>query len=195
MAWLLTAAALSLWLAVPTWAQENILKIFPVKPISLDAIVREQTFAPKEGAIEGQVGMTALQYNDLEVRTAYRLFNRNTPEFNTTQHTFFVNPRWNNFIDILDFPARRPINRVLRHLLWGPLEDQVVPYLGALAGFVLPGPGHSTGYFYGANVGARFLLTRGASLDVSLEYDRYEVEFEETGGLAQRWQMLVGIRF
>jgi hypothetical protein len=177
-------------------AQEQRLDIFPIWPIGLDAILRQQTFAPKERVAEGQIGITALRYGDLEVRGNYRLFNSRTPEFTTTQHTLFVNPRWNNWIDLLDWPPGRPINRMLRRFLFGPLQDQVVPYVGLLGGMILPGPGHhAPGYFYGANTGLRFLLTRGASLDVSLEYNRYDVAFEDRSGTAQRWQMLIGIRF
>lgn len=183
-------------LAQDVSAQERRLDLFPVWPISLDAIVRSQTFAPKERVLEGQIGMTALRYGDLEARMTYRLFNSRSAEFNTTQHTIFANPRWNNFIDVLDWPANRPFNRTLRRFLFGPLQDQVVPYVGVLGGMVLPGPSHDVpGLFYGGNVGLRFLLTGGASLDVSLEYNRYELQFEERAGLAQRWQMLIGIRF
>ena len=71
----------------------------------------------------------------------YQFYSNHTLTFQTDQNSLYLNPRWNNFIDILDFPKGMPIKRVIRHVLFGPLEDRAVPYLGLLGGATLPGPG------------------------------------------------------
>ena len=114
-------------------AQEAMLE-FPIRPFNVDVMLRQQTFAPDDREIGVQVGITAMRYGNVEVRTIYQYFSIHTQEFRTDQHSVFLNPRWNNFIDILDFPAHKPVNRIIRHLLFGPLEDRAVPYLGLLAG-------------------------------------------------------------
>ena len=56
-----------------------------------------------------------------------------------------------------------PINRVIRHVLFGSLEDRAVPYLGLLGGATLPGPGNT---WAGHLIGARLVFgfqSRGAS--------------------------------
>jgi len=37
-------------------------------------------------------------------------FSIHTQEFRTDQPLLFFNPRWNNFIDILDFPKHKPLS-------------------------------------------------------------------------------------
>lgn len=176
--------------------QERTADVFPIRPLSFDAIVRDQTFAPKERAIELQAGFTALWYRDVEVRSVYRFLDLHTEHEDVTQHIIFLNPRWNNFIDVLDFPARHPINRTIRHILFGPLEHRVVPYLGAMGGMVLPGPQNDhPGRFYGGQIGTRFLLTQGVSLDLSLEYSRFRTQTDSQQEEAERWLVTIGIRF
>ena len=61
---------------------------------------------------------------------------------------------------------------------------------------VLPGPSRDhPGRFYGGQVGTRFLLTRGVSLDVSVEYSRLQIQFEDEARESRRWLLTVGIRF
>ncbi|HJU05783.1 MAG TPA: hypothetical protein VJ692_11585 [Nitrospiraceae bacterium] len=183
-------------ITMPGLAQEEKVSILPIWPLNFDVVISDQTFAPKERAIELQAGFTALWYRNLEVRAQYRFFDLRDEEFDTTQHFLFLNPRWNNFIDLLDFPAKRPINRIIRHALFGPLEDQVVPYVGGLIGMALPGPGRDhPGRFYGGQIGTRVLLTRGVSLDVSATYTRFAIEFQDEARDSQRWLLTVGIRF
>jgi len=187
-------ALLSCW--GETRAQEEAVRILPIRPLNFDAIVRDQTFTPKERAVELQAGFTALWYRDLEVRAEYRFLDVRNEADNLTQHIIFINPRWNNFIDILDFPARRPINNLIREVLFGPLKHRVVPYLGALGGMVLPGPDNDhPGRFYGGQLGTRFLLTQGISLDLSVEYSRFRSQVHEEQNEARRWLFTVGIRF
>lgn len=177
-------------------AQEEAVKILPIRPLNFDAIVRDQTFSPKERAVELQAGFTALWYRNLEMRAEYRFLDVHNESENLTQHIIFLNPRWNNFIDILDFPAHRPINNLIREALFGPLKHRVVPYVGALGGMVLPGPDNDhPGRFYGGQLGTRFLLTQGISLDLSVEYSRFRSHVHEEQNEARRWLFTIGIRF
>jgi len=183
-------------LPITVSAQVETASILPIRPLSFDAIVRDQTFAPKEHAIELQAGLTAFWWRDLEVRTVYRFLDLHSEADNVTQHIVFFNPRWNNFIDILDFPASNPINQLLRHAFFGPLEHRVVPYLGGVGGMVLPGPNNDRPEaFYGGQLGVRVLLTEGISLDVSLEYSRFRTQVDDENDEVQRWLMTIGIRF
>ncbi|MGH7259071.1 MAG: hypothetical protein ACREI9_00130 [Nitrospiraceae bacterium] len=179
-------------------AQEATLEILPVRPISFDVVFRQQSYAPNDREITIQAGLTALRYGNLEVRGLYRHFSYHAPEQDVTtdQNAILVNPRWNNFIDVFNFPEGKPINRMLRHALFGPLEDRAVPYLGLLAGGIVPGSGaHGPGYQVGGQVGVRFPLAFGVSLDVALEYSQYQVNFRGVDGISQQWVMTTGIRF
>lgn len=185
-------------LVIPARAtgQEAILELLPIRPFSFDVALRQQTFAPDDREITIQAGITALRYGNLEVRTIYQFFSVHGQDFKTDQHSLYVNPRWNNFIDILDFPKGLPINRIIRHLLFGPLEDRAVPYLGLLGGGVTPGPGHSApGYLYGGQGGVRFPVAGGISLDLGLQYTQYSVDFRGEGGQSQQWLFLTGFRY
>lgn len=176
-------------------AQEAMLE-FPIRPFNVDVMLRQQTFAPDDREIGVQVGITAMRYGNVEVRTIYQYFSIHTQEFRTDQHSVFLNPRWNNFIDILDFPAHKPVNRIIRHLLFGPLEDRAVPYLGLLAGGVMPGPGnHAPGHLIGGQVGVRFPVARSLSVDIGVQYTQYGVDFRGEAGQAQQWVFLTGVRF
>lgn len=192
-----TILVVLLWcLSAPAFAQDALLEWFPIRPISFDAVFRQQTYGPDDREITIQAGVTALRYGNLEVRGVYRYFSLHSQEFKTDQNALFINPRWNNFIDILDFPKHRPINRMIRHVLFGPLEDRAVPYLGLLGGGVLPGPGHSgPGHLIGGQIGVRFPLALGVSLDMALEYSQFGIDFRGEAGQAQQWVMTTGIRF
>ncbi|HEV8328331.1 MAG TPA: hypothetical protein VGQ08_12685 [Nitrospiraceae bacterium] len=190
-----------LWVFVPmtVLAQEALLEWFPIRPINLDVVLRQQTFAPTDREITIQTGITALRYGDIEVRGLYRYFSLHSREFEgfqTNQHAILVNPRWNNFIDILDFPKSAPIHRTIRHILFGPLEDRAVPYVGLLAGTNFPGNGPtSPGHFIGGQLGVRFPIAFGVSLEIAVEYNRFQVHFEHEHKEAQQWNMTTGIRF
>jgi hypothetical protein len=187
-----------IWMLLPDGAsaQETVLNILPVRPFNFDVALRQQTFAPNDRELTIQAGLTALRYADLEIRTIYQFFSVHTPEFKTDQHSLFLNPRWNNFIDILDFPKGKPISRTIRHVLFGPLEDRAVPYIGLLGGGVVPGPkNEGPGYLYGGQVGVRFPVARGISLDLGLQYAQYSVDFRGQGGQSQQWLFLTGIRY
>jgi hypothetical protein len=169
---------------------------FPLRPFSFDFALREQSFAPNDRELTLQAGITALRYGNIEVRGTYQFFSIHSHEFKTDQHSVFLNPRWNNFIDILDFPKGKPISRTIRHVLFGPLEDRAVPYVGVLAGGVMPGPrNEGPGQLYGAQMGVRFPVARGISLDVSLQYAEYNVDFQGQGGISQQWLFLTGFRY
>lgn len=175
-------------------AQEANLAVLPIRPFNFDVAIRQQNFAPNDREITIQAGITALRYGNLEVRSIYQYFSVHTQDFTTDQHAFFLNPRWNNFIDILDFPKGMPINRLIRHALFGPLEDRAVPYVGALGGGLVSGSGHP-GHLYGGQVGVRFPVAQGLSLDIGLQYSRYGVDFRGQIGEAEQWVFLTGIRF
>jgi hypothetical protein len=140
-----------------------------------------------------QGGITVLRYADLEVRAIYQYYSNHTLTFQTDQNSLYLNPRWNNFIDILDFPKGKPINRVIRHVLFGPLEDRAVPYVGLLGGATLPGPGNTwPGHLIGAQVGVRFRVARGFSVDTTLQYSQYGIDFQGEAGQAQQWLITTG---
>jgi len=177
-------------------AQEAFWEVLPIKPFNFDVMLRQQTFAPDDREIGIQAGITALRYGNLEVRATYQFFSYHTPQIRTDQNSLFLNPRWNNFIDILDFPKGMPINRIIRHVLFGPLEDRAVPYLGLLVGGVLPGPGNNDpGFLYGGQIGVRFPVAHGIAVDLGLQYAQYDVDFQGEGGQTQQWVFLTGLRF
>ena len=177
-------------------AQEAFWEVLPIKPFNFDVMLRQQTFAPDDREIGIQVGITALRYGNLEVRATYQYFSLHSPGVSTDQNSLFLNPRWNNFIDILDFPKGMPINRIIRHVLFGPLEDRAVPYLGLLVGGVLPGPGNNgPGFLYGGQIGVRFPVAHGISVDLGVQYSHYGVDFQGEGGQAHQWVFLTGLRF
>lgn len=180
----------------PTAAgQEAVLDILPLRPFNFDISFNQRTFAPETRVIAAQAGITALRYGQLEIRTIYQYYSQHTPTFITDQHSLFLNPRWNNFVDFFDFPKTKPLNGVIRHVLFGPLEDRAVPYLGVLIGGTLPGRGaYSPGYLYGGQVGVRFPVARGFSVDMGLQYTRLEVDFKGTSDLSQQWLFTIGIR-
>lgn len=193
-AWLVFALLLiSLSLAT---AQEALLEVFPVRPINFDVALRQQSFAPNDREVTLQAGMTALRYGDGELRTVYQYFSIHTEGSKTDQHALFLNPRWNNILDLLDFPKSMPLNRLLRHLFFGPLEDRTVPYVGALLGAVVSAENRtSPSLLYGGQVGVRFPVARGISLDLSLQYTQYTVTFQGESGESQQWLFLTGVRY
>jgi hypothetical protein len=176
-------------------AIEAVPDYFPLRPFNFDVSFNQRTFAPETRVIAIQAGITALHYGLLEVRTIYQYYSQHTPTFITDQHSLYVNPRWNNFIDILDFPKGKPINRIIRHVLFGPLEHRAVPYVGALIGGTMPGrDGNSPGYLYGGQVGVRFPVARGFSVDMGLQYSRFEIDFKGNSDLSQQWLFTIGVR-
>jgi hypothetical protein len=194
--WCLLIEVLLLFLPAHGLGQEATIQWFPIRPVNFEFALRQQTFAPNDRELTLQAGITALRYGNLEVRTTYQFFSVHSTEFKTDQHSLFVNPRWNNFIDVLDFPKGMPVNRVIRHLLFGPLEDRAVPYVGLLGGGVMPGPkNEGPGYLYGGQVGVRFPVARGISLDLGLQYAQYSVDFRGAGGQSQQWLFLTGLRY
>ena len=191
------AGLFTLALALPPTAagQEAVLDILPLRPFNFDISFNQRTFAPQARVIAAQVGVTALRYGALEMRTVYQYYSHHTPTFVTDQHSLFLNPRWNNFIDVLDFPRTRPINRIIRHVLFGPLEERAVPYVGTLIGGTFPGRSQaSPGYLYGGQVGVRFPVARGFSVDMGLQYTRFEIDFKDKSDLSQQWLFTIGIR-
>lgn len=178
------------------FAQEATLDLLPIRPISFDVALRQQSFGPDDREFGVQAGFTALRYGDLEVRAIYQFFSIHSDEFKTDQHSVYLNPRWNNFIDVLDFPKQKPLNRIIRHMLFGPLEDRAVPYIGLLAGGTMPGPGHNApGHLIGGQIGARFPVARGLAVDIGLQYTQYGIDFRGEGGQAQQWLFTTGVRF
>jgi hypothetical protein len=188
---ILSTAPLSNALAI-----ESIPDFLPLRPFNFDVSFNQRSFAPDTRVIAGQAGLTAFRYGNLEVRTVYQYYSQHTPTFITDQHSLYLNPRWNNFIDLLDFPKDKPINRMIRHILFGPLENRVVPYLGALVGGTIPGrDANSPGYLYGGQVGVRFPVARGVSIDVGIQYMRLEIDFKGHSDLSEQWLFTTGVRF
>jgi len=185
-------------MAFPSYAVagDSIPEFFPLRPFNFDVSFNQRTFAPETRVIAAQAGLTAFRYGNLEVRTVYQYYSQHTPTFITDQNSVYLNPRWNNFIDVLDFPKGNPINRMIRHVLFGPLEDRAVPYLGALIGGTIPGrDSNSPGYLYGGQVGVRFPVARGLSVDIGLQYIRLEIDFKSKSDLSEQWLFTTGIRF
>ncbi len=179
-----------------TLAQEALLEILPIRPFNFDVALRQQSFAPNDREVTLQAGITALRYGDGEVRVGYQYFSIHTDDFRTDQHALFLNPRWNNVLDLLEFPASMPIGRILKHLFFGPLEDRAVPYIGALVGTVISGQGRTApGLLYGGQTGVRFPVARGISLDLSLQFTQYDVNFRGESGQSQQWLFLTGFRY
>ncbi len=194
----LVIGSILLAMALPSHsaAVESIPEIFPLRPFNFDVSFNQRTFAPETRVIAAQAGLTAFRYGNLEVRTVYQYYSQHTPTFITDQNSLYLNPRWNNFIDIFDFPKDYPINRMIRHILFGPLEDRAVPYLGALIGGTIPGrDADSPGYLYGGQVGVRFPVARGLSVDIGLQYIRLEIDFKSKSDLSEQWLFTTGIRF
>ena len=188
---ILSTAPLSNALAI-----ESIPDFLPLRPFNFDVSFNQRSFAPDTRVIAGQAGLTAFRYGNIEVRTVYQYYSQHTPTFITDQHSLYLNPRWNNFIDILDFPKDKPINRMIRHILFGPLENRVVPYLGALVGGTIPGrDANSPGYLYGGQVGVRFPVAQGFSIDVGIQYMRLEIDFKGHSDLSEQWLFTTGVRF
>jgi hypothetical protein len=194
---LLFATVLSLAALPPhAAALESTPEFFPLRPFNFDVSFNQRTFAPQTRVLAVQAGLTAFRYGLLEVRTVYQYYSHHTPTFTTDQHSLYMNPRWNNFIDLLDFPRNKPINRIIRHVLFGPLEDRAVPYVGALVGGTMPGRGaNSPGYLYGGQVGVRFPVARGFSVDMGLQYSRFEIDFKNKSDLSEQWLFTIGVRF
>ena len=177
-------------------AAESIPEFFPLRPFSFDVSFNQRPFAPQTRVIAAQAGLTAFRYGNIEVRTVYQYYSQHTPTFTTDQNSVYLNPRWNNFIDILDFPKGYPINRIIRHVLFGPLEDRAVPYVGALIGGTIPGrDSDSPGYLYGGQMGVRFPVARGVSLDMGIQYMRLEIDFKGQSNLSEQWLFTTGVRF
>ena len=194
--WLLSLSVLIALTAAPARADDALLEWFPLRPFNFDMTFSQRTFAPDNRVIGIQGGLTALRYGDLEVRATYQFYSNHTQTFQTDQHSLYVNPRWNNFIDILDFPKGMPISRVIRHVLFGPLEDRAVPYLGLLGGATLPGPGHTwPGHLIGAQAGVRFPVARGFSVDMAVQYTEFGIDFRGEAGQTHQWVITTGIRF
>lgn len=188
--------ALAAVVPTQTLAQEALLEILPIRPFNFDVALRQQSFAPNDREVTLQAGVTALRYGDGEVRVGYQYFSIHTDDFRTDQHALFLNPRWNNVLDLLEFPASMPIGRILKHLFFGPLEDRAVPYIGALVGTVISGQGRTApGLLYGGQTGVRFPVARGISLDLSLQFTQYDVNFRGESGQSQQWLFLTGFRY
>ncbi|MGH7231155.1 MAG: hypothetical protein ACREJU_07325 [Nitrospiraceae bacterium] len=190
--------AILICLLVPRLAlgQETPLVVFPIRPFNFDVAFSQRTFAPDNRVIGIQAGLTALRFGQLEARTIYQFYSNHGGSFTTDQHSLYLNPRWNNFIDLLNFPKGKPINRMIRHVLFGPLEDRAVPYLGLLAGATLPGPGHDApGHLVGGQVGVRFPVARGLSVDMALQYIQFGIDFRGEAGQTQQWLFTTGVRF
>ena len=195
MAFLFIAALSATAFPLCAAAIEAAPEVFPLRPFNFDVSFNQRTFAPQARVIAVQAGLTALRYGVLEVRTVYQYYSHHTQTFTTDQHSLYLNPRWNNFIDLLDFPRDKPINRMIRHLLFGPLEDRAVPYVGALIGGTLPGrDADSPGYLYGGQLGVRFPVARGVSVDMGFQYSRFEIDFKSKSDLSEQWLFTIGIR-
>jgi len=192
------------WLLIGTWfllmpfgamSQEARFDVLPLRPFNIDIAFR-QAFTPNSREVGLQAGFTALRYGNFEVGATYQYFGFVSQEENGDFHSVYLNPRWNNFLDILDFPSGAPINRLLRHLLFGPLEDRAVPFIGLIGGSVLTGPGNrAPSYLYGGDIGVRFPVGYGFSLEMTLGYFVYGVDFEKDSGDERQMLFTTGFVF
>lgn len=191
--WLLFAI---LGINVPseTLGQER-LEILPLRPFNVDIALRK-AFTPNDREITLQAGFTALTYGNFEIGTTYQYFSLASSTVKADVHSIYANPRWNNFLDILDFPAGKPISRLLRHILFGPLEDRAVPFVGVIGGAVVAGPGNRTPtYLYGADIGVRFPVGHSIALEFTLGYFIYGLDFEGQGNNEQQLLFTTGFFF
>lgn len=192
----LLVLALAALTGTPLYAQDALMEVLPLRPFNFDLALRQQSFAPNDREITLQAGLTALRYGDGELRLGYQYFSIHTADFQTDQHGLFLNPRWNNILDLLNLSPDLRIGRALKHIFFGPLEDRAIPYVGALIGSVISGQGPVTpGLLYGGQTGVRFPVARGISLDLSLQYTRYNVHFRGESGESQQWLFLTGFRY
>jgi hypothetical protein len=178
-----------------TFGETGRLEILPVRPFGVDLAFR-QSFTPNGRELGLQASLTALHYSDFEVRATYQYFGFASHERHADVHSLYLNPRWNNFLDILDFPSGRPINRLLRHVLFGPLEDRAIPYIGAVVGSALTGPDdRAPSYLLGGQAGVRFPVAHSVSLDLALWYFAYGVSFDEHGERERQLLFTTGFVF
>lgn len=178
-----------------TLAETGRLELLPVRPFGVDLAFR-QSFTPNGRELGLQASLTALQYADFELRTTYQYFGFASHERHADVNSLYLNPRWNNFLDILDFPSGQPISRLLRHVLFGPLEDRAVPYLGAVVGSALTGPDNrAPSYLLGGQVGVRFPVAHSVSLDFALWFFAYGVSFDEHGEPERQLLFTTGLVF
>jgi hypothetical protein len=185
-----------LWLSIPSpsLAQQR-LEILPLRPFNVDIALR-QAFSPSDREIALQAGLTALSYGNFEVGTTYQYFSIASSTVKADVHSIYANPRWNNFLDVLDFPSGKPINRLLRHLLFGPLEDRAVPFVGLIGGAVVAGPGgRAPAYLYGADVGVRFPVGHSIALEFTLGYFVYGLDFDGQGSNERQLLFTTGFFF
>jgi hypothetical protein len=185
------------FLLMPSGAisQEARLEVLPFRPFNVDIAFR-QAFTPNGREVGLQAGFTALRYGNFEMGAIYQYFGFVSKEDNGNFHSLYMNPRWNNFLDILDFPSGMPLNRLLRHLLFGPLEDRAVPFVGLIGGSVLTGPGNrAPSYLYGADVGVRFPVGYGFAMELTLGYFVYGVGFERDTGDERQLLLTTGLVF
>jgi hypothetical protein len=175
--------------------QEARLEVLPLRPFNVDIAFREG-FDPINRDIGFQAGLTALRYGNFELGAVYQYFGFASKTEIANLNSLYLNPRWNNFLDILDFPSGMPINRLLRHMLFGALEDRAVPFVGLVGGSVLTGPGNrAPSYLYGADLGVRFPVGHSISLEFTLGYFVYGVDFEGQGGPEKQLLFTTGILF
>ena len=193
-----------LWLLAGVWfllmpsgamGQEARLEVLPLRPFNVDIALR-QAFTPNSREIGLQAGLTALRYGNFELGATYQYFGFVSKEDKADLHSVYLNPRWNNFLDILDFPSGMPINRLLRHMLFGALQDRAVPFVGLVGGAVLTGPGNrAPSYLYGGDVGVRFPVGHSISLEFTVGYFVYGVDFEGQGGDEKQLLFTTGFLF
>lgn len=185
----------SLLLPMAATGQERRLEVLPLRPFNVDITLR-QAFTPNQREVGLQAGFTALSYGNFEVGAAYQYFGFSSSDMKADIHSVYLNPRWNNFLDILDFPSGWPINRMLRHLLFGPLEDRAVPFVGLIGGAVVAGPGNrAPTYLYGGDLGVRFPVGHGLALELTFGYFVYGLDFEGTAGNEQQMLFTTGLLF
>ncbi|HKT35837.1 MAG TPA: hypothetical protein VJR03_13505 [Nitrospira sp.] len=190
----LLLSAVLLTSASPSLAQER-LEFLPLRPFNVDIALR-QAFTPNDREIALQAGFTALRYGNFEIGATYQYFGQSSKDVKADVHSIYANPRWNNFVDILDFPSGKPINRMLRHILFGPLEDRAVPYIGLIGGAVVAGPGTRVPtYVYGADVGVRFPVGHSIALEFTLGYFIYGLDFEGSGSNERQLLFTTGFFF
>jgi len=192
---LLLGELFSFLIPVAATGQEARLQVLPLRPFNVDITLR-QGFTPNNHEVGLQAGFTALSFGNYEVGVVYQYFGLLSSDLNANIHSFYLNPRWNNFLDILDFPSEWPINRILRHLLFGPLEDRAVPFVGLIGGVVVAGPGNKVPtYVTGGDVGVRFPVGHGIALEITLGYFIYGLDFEGIGGNEQQLLFTTGVLF
>lgn len=106
----------------------------------------------------------------------------------------FLNPGWNHFIGVLNFPFGPPLTEISHNLLQGPYRTASCSIEAVRAAWSYPARKMIIGSILWRTTRRVVFATEGVSLEASLEYGRFATHLEERSDAAQYWLMSVGMR-